>query len=80
MCDAIKKCLKRRIASEKGNQLLNIKTAVELPILKLRLPNFRWNFYLIVPLVASLLFMTSHMTLYIASLKKVRFFKAVFCK
>ncbi len=37
MCDVIKKRLKRRIAtrSEKGNQRLNIITAVERPILKL---------------------------------------------
>ena len=56
--DVIKKRLKRRIAkrSGKGNQPLNIKTAVERPILKLRLPNFRWSFYFILLLVASLLF------------------------
>ena len=43
MCDAIKIRLKRRIAtrSGKGNQQLNIKTAVDQPILKLGLPNFR---------------------------------------
>ena len=43
MCDVIKVRLKRRIAtrSGKGNQPLNIKTAVVLPILKLGLPNFR---------------------------------------
>ncbi len=38
MCDVIKIRLKRRIAatrSGKGNQPLNIKTAVEQPILKL---------------------------------------------
>ncbi len=37
MCDVIKISPKRRIAtrSKKGNQPLNIKTAVELPILKL---------------------------------------------
>ena len=42
MCDVIKIRLKRRIAtrSGKGNQPLNIKTAVEWPILKLGLPNF----------------------------------------
>ena len=28
----------------KGNQPLNIKTAIEQPILKLGEPNFRWNF------------------------------------
>ena len=45
VCDVIKICLKRRIAtrSGKGNQPLNIKTAVERPILKLGLPNFRWS-------------------------------------
>ena len=43
MCDVIKIRLKRRIAtrSGKGTQPLNIKTAVEQPILKLGLPNFR---------------------------------------
>ncbi len=43
MCDVIKISLKRRIAtrSGKGNQTLNIKTAVEWPILKLGLPNYR---------------------------------------
>ena len=42
MCDVIKIRLKRRIAtrSGKGNQTLNIKIAVEWPILKLGLPNF----------------------------------------
>ncbi len=69
MCDIIKIRLKRRIAtrSGKGNQLLNIKTAVKRPILKLRLPNFWWSFYFILLLVASLLFrrifMMSHMKL-----------------
>ena len=63
------KNLKRRIAtrSGKGIQPLNIKTAVEWPILKLGYPNLRWSFYSILLLVASLLFrrifMTSHMTL-----------------
>ena len=43
MCDIIKIRLKRRIAtrSVKGNQPLNIKTAVEQPISNLGLPNFR---------------------------------------
>ncbi len=43
MFDVIKIRLQRRFASRrgKGNQPLNIKTAVELPILKLGLPNFR---------------------------------------
>ena len=65
MCDVIKMRLKRRIATRswKGNQPLNIKTALELPILKLGLPNFKWSFYVILLLVASLLirriFMTS---------------------
>ena len=47
MCEVIKIRLKRRIATrnEKGNQPLNDKTAVELPISKLGLPNFRWSFY-----------------------------------
>ena len=59
MCDVIKIRLKIRIAprSGKGNQPpLNIKTAVERPILKLGFPNFRWSFYFIVILGASLLF------------------------
>ncbi len=58
MCDVIKMCLKRRDATRswKGNQPLNIKTAVELPILKLGLPNFRWSFYFILLFVVSLLF------------------------
>ena len=74
MCDVIKIRLKRRIEtrSGKGNQPLNIKTAIERPILKLRYPNFRKSFYFILLLVASLLFrripMTSHMTLLTASL------------
>ena len=69
MCDVIKIRLKRRIATRngKGNQPLNIKTDVERQILKLELTNFRWSFYFILLLVASLLFrrifMTSHMTL-----------------
>ncbi len=69
MCDVIKIRLKRWLAkrSGKGNQPLNIKTAVEQTILKLRLPNFRWSFYFVFLLVASQLFrrfsMTSHMTL-----------------
>ena len=55
MCDVIKICIKVRIVtrSGKGNQPLNIKTAVEMPILKLRLPNFRWSFYFILLLVAA---------------------------
>ena len=50
MSDIIKIRLKRRIGtkSEKGKQLLNIKTAVERLILKLRLPNFRWSFYFLI--------------------------------
>ena len=52
-------------------QLLNNKTAVEQPILKLGLPNFKKSFYFIFLLVASLLFIsifkTSHMTLSSAS-------------
>ena len=57
--------------SGKENQPLNIKTAVERPILKLRLPNFRWSFYFILLPVMSLLFrriyMTSQMKLFSAS-------------
>ncbi len=74
MCDVIKMRLKSRDAtrSEKGNQPLNIKPTVERPILKLRLPNFRWSLYFISLLVANLLFrrifMTSHMTLSSASI------------
>ena len=43
MCDVIKIRQRGRIAmkSGKGNQPLNIKTAVEGPILKLGLPKFR---------------------------------------
>ena len=43
MCDVIKVRLKRRIAtrSGKGNQPLNIETAIEQPILKLGYQNFR---------------------------------------
>ncbi len=73
MCDVIKIRQKRRIATRggKGNQPLNIKTAVERPILKPGLSSFRWSFYFILLLVASLLcrrfFMTSHMTLSSAS-------------
>ncbi len=50
MCDLIKIRLKRIIATRnvKGNQLLNIKIAVERPILKLGLPNFRRSFLLLV--------------------------------
>ncbi len=46
MCDVIKIRPKSRIAtrSGKGNQPLNIKTAVVWPISKLGYPNFRWNF------------------------------------
>ncbi len=75
MCDIIKIRLKRRIASRSGkeNQPLNIKTAVERPILKLGLPNFSWSFYFLLFLVAfplfRLIFMTSHMTLSSASLQ-----------
>ena len=73
MCDVMKIRLKRRDATRSGkrHQPLNIKTAVELPILKLGLPNFRSSFYFILLLVASLLFrhilMTSHKTLSSAS-------------
>ncbi len=73
LCDVIKIRLKRRIATRswKENQPLNIKTAIERPILKLGNPNFRWGFYFILLLVTSLLFrrifMTSHMTLSSAS-------------
>ncbi len=43
MLDVIKIRIKRRIASRsgKGNQPLNIETALERPILMLGLPNFR---------------------------------------
>ncbi len=43
LCDVIKIRLKRRdtTRSKKGNQPLNIKTALERPILKLGLPNFK---------------------------------------
>ena len=57
MCDVIKIYLKSRdtTRSGKGNQPLNIENAVERPILKLGLPNFRWSVYFISFLVASLL-------------------------
>ena len=68
MCDdVIKIRLRRRNSarSGKGNQPLNIKTAVVRPILKLGLPNFRWRFNFILLFVAFLLFirifMMSHM-------------------
>ncbi len=45
ICDVINISLKRRIAtrSGKGNQPINIKTAIERPILKLGLPNSSWS-------------------------------------
>ncbi len=48
MCEVIKIWLKRRIVtrSGKGNQPLNIKTAIERPILRLGYPNFRGAFIL----------------------------------
>ncbi len=73
MCDVMKIRLKRRIAtrSGKGNQPLNIKTAIEQLILKLGYLNFLLSFYFILLLIASLLFrrifMTSHMKLSSAS-------------
>ena len=61
MCDVIKIHLQRRIATRSGkeNQPIDIKTAVERPILKLGLSNFRWSLYVlytILLLVASFLF------------------------
>ncbi len=55
MCDVIKMRLERRIATRswKGNQPLNIKTAVERPILKLELQ----------------IFMTTHMKILNSSLR-----------
>ena len=69
MYDVIKKSLKRSYAtrSGKGNQPLNIKTAVQRPILKLGLLNFKWSFYFISLLGVYLLFMASHMPLSRAS-------------
>ena len=73
MCEVIKIRLKRRITTRSGkeNQPLNIKRAVERPILKLGLPNFRWSFYFFLFLVVFLLFrrifMTSRKTLSSAS-------------
>ena len=57
MCDVLEIRLKRWIAtrSGKGNQPLNIRTVIKRPILKLGYPNFRWSFYSILLLVASLL-------------------------
>ncbi len=75
---------KRRIPtrSAKGNQPLNIKTAMERPILNLGYPNFRLSFYFILLHVASPLFrrifMTSHITLSSASYPRwKRFFPNV---
>ncbi len=74
ICDVIKIRLKRSIVtrSGKGNKPLNIKTDVELPTLKLGLPNFRLSFYFILLLLASLLFrrlfMTSHMAVFLSNL------------
>ncbi len=64
MRDVIKIRFKRRYATRSGkrNQPLNIKAAVERPILKLGLPNFRWSFYFILLLVASPLFRRNFMT------------------
>ncbi len=58
MCEVIKINLKSRDAtrSVKGNQPLNVKTAVEQPLLMLGLQNFKWSIYLILLLVESLLF------------------------
>ncbi len=73
LCDVIKIRLKRRITTRGGKdfQTLNIKPAVEWPILKLGSTNFRWSSYFILLLAASLLFkcifMTSHRTLSSAS-------------
>ena len=52
MCDVIKIRLKRRNAtrSGKGNKPQNIKSVVEMPFLKLGLPNFRWSFYFFITL------------------------------
>ena len=73
ICDVINIRLKRRDALRNGigNQSLDIKTAVERPISKLGIPNFRWSLNFILLLVTSLLFrlffMTSHMPLSSAS-------------
>ncbi len=63
MCDVIKICLKRRIATRswKVNQQKNIKRAVEWPILKLGLTNF--NLLLVASLLFRQYFMTSHLKL-----------------
>ncbi len=67
MCDVIYIRLKRRIEMRigKGNQLLNIKTALKKPILKLKLLNFILLFVASIPFRRIL--MTSHMTLSSAS-------------
>ncbi len=66
MSDDMKIGMKRRIStrSGKGNQLLNIKTAVERPILKIGIPNFEFLFYLTSYCIPHfrVIFMTSHMT------------------
>ena len=76
MCDVIKIRLKGRFAtrSGKGNQSLNIKTAVEQPILKVCYQILCGNYFILL-LIASLLFrsifMTSHMPLSSASQRVV---------
>ncbi len=75
MCDVIKISLKIRISTKggKGNQQLSIKTAERPANFKARITKFRWSFYFILLLVATLLFtrifMTSHRTLSSASNK-----------
>ncbi len=73
--------LKRRIATKSGNgnQPLNIKTTVELPISKLGLPNFRWSFYFILLLVAFLLFRRIFMTSHMIYSSPSSFFFIIFC-
>ncbi len=64
MFDVIKIRLKRRIATRSGkvNHPLNIKTAGELPTVKLGLLNFWWSVYFILLIVVSLLFKLIFMT------------------
>ncbi len=83
MCDVIKIRLKRRTATRRGkeNQPLNIKRAVERPILMVRLTIIMWSFILFYfflhPPFLIRIFVTSHMPLYSASKKILPFSSAM---
>ncbi len=86
MCDVIKIRLKRRDAtrSGKGNHPLNIKTAVDWPILKIGLQNFKGSFYSIFfslhPSFLDVFLMTSHMPLSCASDFKIITMTSKICR